>query len=444
MSVDKFKVIVVGGGPVGLTAAHALSRAGIDFVVLEHRASVTTDVGASLVLWPQGLRVLAQLGLRERLEGIGAELKRTKTMTADAYKYKETYALEAVKRNHGTRQTVFHRAHLLGVLYDSLSEADKARILTNKKVTDIARDEQGVTVSCNDGSSYYGQIVIGADGVHSKVRRSMRELAVKSGTSDINEEKPYISEYRALWGTFPRPTDLEPGDSIESHSTNVSIQCLTSYDRSWIFIYERLEKPTRDRVSYSQDDVEALAARCGDLPISETLKVKDVFPKRYTAGMANLEEGIVKHWSWNRLVLVGDACHKFTPNYGLGYNNGIQDVVVLVNELHQAMTLDRSGNSAPALSTLTNALSRYQAARIESLQEDYNSSASLTRMSAWKNWVYRLFDRYIFPSIPRFDEFMLTHVVAKGISDSFVFKFVDSKEQYQGTIPWKHSMKSPS
>lgn len=98
MSVDKFKVIVVGGGPVGLTAAHALSRAGIDFVVLEHRASVTTDVGASLVLWPQGLRVLAQLGLRERLEGIGAELKRTKTMTADAYKYKETYALEAVKR----------------------------------------------------------------------------------------------------------------------------------------------------------------------------------------------------------------------------------------------------------------------------------------------------------------------------------------------------------
>ncbi|KAI8949178.1 hypothetical protein F4801DRAFT_580722 [Xylaria longipes] len=98
MGLDKFKVIVVGGGPVGLTAVHALSRASIDFIVLEYRDSVTTDFGASLVLWPQGLRVLAQIALHERLQGIGAELDRTKTITADAYKYKETHALKAVKR----------------------------------------------------------------------------------------------------------------------------------------------------------------------------------------------------------------------------------------------------------------------------------------------------------------------------------------------------------
>ncbi|KAI0452446.1 hypothetical protein F5B21DRAFT_516079 [Xylaria acuta] len=428
MGLDKFKVIVAGGGPIGLTTAHALSRAGIDFVVPEHGVSVTTDdAGASLVLWPQGLRVLAQLGLRGRLEEIRAEMKCTKTMTADAYKYKETYALEAVKRNHGARQTVFHRAHLLRALYDSLSETDEARILTNKKVMDIAVTvlTVEVTVRCNDGSSYNGQIVIGADGVHSKVRQSMRELAVKSGTSDINEEKPYLSGYRVLWCTFPRQTGLEQGDSIESHGTDVSIQCLISHDRSRVFIYERLEKPTRDRVPYSQDDVEALAARYGGLPISETLKVKDVFSKRYMAGMANLEEGIVKHWSWNRLVLVGDACHEFTSTYGIGYKNGIQDVVVLVNELHQVMTLNRPGNSTPALGTLTDALSRYQAARMESL-----------------SWMFRLFDRYIFPSIPGFDEFMVTHVVAKEISKSFIFNFVNSKEYYQGTIPWKHVMAS--
>ncbi len=86
---DKFKVIVVGGGPAGLTAAHALSRAGIDYVVPEHRPSVTTDLGASLGLWPHGLRVLAQLGLLDRLQGIGAELLRTTTLTVDAHKHKE-------------------------------------------------------------------------------------------------------------------------------------------------------------------------------------------------------------------------------------------------------------------------------------------------------------------------------------------------------------------
>jgi 2-polyprenyl-6-methoxyphenol hydroxylase-like FAD-dependent oxidoreductase len=98
MTSENFKVIVVGGGPVGLTAAHALSRAGLDYIVLENRHSVTIDVGASLVLWPQGLRVLAQLGLLDRLREIGADLGHMKTVTLDAHKYKETGATETIKR----------------------------------------------------------------------------------------------------------------------------------------------------------------------------------------------------------------------------------------------------------------------------------------------------------------------------------------------------------
>ncbi|KAI8626482.1 hypothetical protein F5Y19DRAFT_446762 [Xylariaceae sp. FL1651] len=440
---EEFKAIVVGGGPVGLTAAHALSRAGINYVVLEHRHSVAIDVGASLVLWPQGLRVLAQLGLLERLKEIGVEILHSLILSLDGYKYKETWATHAVKENHGVRQTVFHRADLLSVLYDSLSEADKACILTNKKVTDIATNEHGVEVRCEDGSIHHGSIVIGADGVHSKVRRSMRELAIQSSASEINEEKPYLSEYRALWCTFPHQPGLTTGDTIEIHGTDASLQCINSRDRSWIFIYERLEKPTRDRVSYSQENIEALAARCGEFAISEHLKVKDVFPKRYTAGMANLEEGILEHWSWNRMVLVGDACHKFTPNQGLGFNNGIQDVVALVNELHGIMPVEQSGRTDLALDALAGAFSRYQDNRIELLQKDYNASASWTRMSAWRNWIYRLLDRYILPLIPGFDEFMLTNVLVGTMSESFVLNFVKSKEYFNGKIPWKYGIPPP-
>lgn len=97
MIQNNFKVIVVGGGPVGLTAAHILSRAGIEYIVLEQRASIQIDVGASLALWPQGLRVLSQLGLLEHLQELGEEMGRTTTVTLEGHKYKDTWATETMK-----------------------------------------------------------------------------------------------------------------------------------------------------------------------------------------------------------------------------------------------------------------------------------------------------------------------------------------------------------
>jgi 2-polyprenyl-6-methoxyphenol hydroxylase-like FAD-dependent oxidoreductase len=160
--------------------------------------------------------------------------------------------------------------------------------------------------------------------------------------------------------------------------------------------------------------------------------------------MANLEEGIVQHWSWDRIVLVGDACHKFTPNQGLGYNNGIQDVVALVNELHRSMAAHHSGGGSLSREALTSVFARYQSTRMELLQKDYKASAKYTRMSAWRNWMLWFLDRYIFPSIPGFDDFVLTRVVAGLISKSPVLDFVESEEPFQGKVPWKHAMKSPS
>lgn len=74
--MSDFKVIIIGAGPTGLTAAHALSKAGIDFVVLERRPQIVEDVGASLVLFPYNMRVLAQFGLLGKLQEIGHEVLR--------------------------------------------------------------------------------------------------------------------------------------------------------------------------------------------------------------------------------------------------------------------------------------------------------------------------------------------------------------------------------
>lgn len=78
MSSTNFKVIIVGGGPVGLTAANALTRAGIDFVLLESRSNIVIDAGSNLVLLPMGLRLLGQLGLLDAFNQVSSPLGQIK------------------------------------------------------------------------------------------------------------------------------------------------------------------------------------------------------------------------------------------------------------------------------------------------------------------------------------------------------------------------------
>ena len=85
MGANTFRVIVVGGGPVGLTAAHALDRAGIDFIVLERRPDVVIDAGSNLVLMPVGLRALSQLGLLDGLHAVSSPLSRIDRLDHDGH-----------------------------------------------------------------------------------------------------------------------------------------------------------------------------------------------------------------------------------------------------------------------------------------------------------------------------------------------------------------------
>jgi 2-polyprenyl-6-methoxyphenol hydroxylase-like FAD-dependent oxidoreductase len=94
--MPSFRVIIAGGGPAGLTAAHSLSKAGIDFVVLERRPEVLEDVGASLVILPHNIRVLSQFGLLPKLREIGHELLRASDFTKDGLA-RESWHLYRIK-----------------------------------------------------------------------------------------------------------------------------------------------------------------------------------------------------------------------------------------------------------------------------------------------------------------------------------------------------------
>jgi len=64
---DRLRVIIVGGGITGLTLAHSLHHSNIDYVVLEKREEIAPQVGASIVVLPNGARILDQLGILDHL-----------------------------------------------------------------------------------------------------------------------------------------------------------------------------------------------------------------------------------------------------------------------------------------------------------------------------------------------------------------------------------------
>ncbi|OTA91291.1 hypothetical protein M434DRAFT_13258 [Hypoxylon sp. CO27-5] len=453
MANGNFKVIVVGGGPVGLTMANALAKAGIDFVVLELRPAVAEDEGASLVLGPQSMRVLAQVGIIDCLKSIGMEVVELRINAAsNGYVHKRLPARDVSVPNHGGAAYMFNRAHLVRALYDGLSESDKSRVLTNKKVTDVSADASGVSVLCVDGTKYEGSIVIGADGVHSIVRKRMRELALKaSPTIDIDEENPFVSEYKTAWCSFPLQGDEKggpPGTVWWGHSKDHSVQYLLGNDRAWMFVYERLPAPTRESPRYTEEDTLAFIEKWRDLFICDNVQVKDVFPQRYHGGMTILQEGILKRWSWGRMVLVGDAAHKFTSNQGLGYNDGLDDTTILANQLYHVLhgpsqsdeTKRAENKDDPGLEALSTAFKRYQDGRMKDAKANLALSATTTRLSAWRNSFYWLFDWWARPYFPSWlDTWMVNYMFSERIRNGPVLDFVEAEEPFPaGSVPWKY------
>ncbi|KAK6837857.1 hypothetical protein PG987_006138 [Apiospora arundinis] len=78
-----FHAILVGGEPVGLTLAHTLGQADIDFTILDAREDLFVDEGASLILYPMTLRVYAQLGILDAVQKVSLPLRKTKVVTWD-------------------------------------------------------------------------------------------------------------------------------------------------------------------------------------------------------------------------------------------------------------------------------------------------------------------------------------------------------------------------
>ncbi|KXJ88101.1 hypothetical protein Micbo1qcDRAFT_214667 [Microdochium bolleyi] len=448
--------IVVGGGPVGLIAAHALSRAGIDFLLLESRPDIIINTGSDLVLNNTGMRVLNQLGLLDTLDTVSTTLNEIQRIDHKGNNIGHVNFLRHEKEFFGTAPCVLSRHDLTKVFYDSLPESTKARLHPNKRVATITSNanDDGVIITCKDGSTFETRLVIAADGAHSIVRQQMRDLTISHNASlpadatpaPVNEEQPYLTTFRCLWVRMPSVPSIPVGTTSETHGPGATTQLFAADDTTVTGVYERLDTPTKERVRWTQADQDACIAKWGHLPIAKgsAVTLGEAYAARTEAGLVSLEEGVVDNWSFDgRVVLTGDSAHKFTPSTGAGCNNGIVDIVALVNELYTVLPSSASAESAartPTKVDVAAALQRYQRKRHAAVVSGCAISGNATKAATWADWPTSMVDRYLI-SIQFLQRYMAGKAARQATAKTPVFEFIEGEDRAGGSVPWVKKMK---
>ncbi|KAJ5309707.1 uncharacterized protein N7443_002168 [Penicillium atrosanguineum] len=398
MESKGFKVIIVGGSIAGLTLAHTLSRIGIDYVVLEKREYVAPKEGASILILPHGGRILEQLGLFKIIEQSSEPLHTAHIHFPDGFEHTNT-SPGVFNDRFGLPLAFLERQKMLEILFDNLP--DKSKILCGKKITQIEDFEDAVTVHTDDGNMYKGDLVVGADGVHSRVRAEMWRLAEETKPSVISaaERKSMTVQYVCAFGISSDVAGLVPGEQVCSFNDGRSFLTFPGKDgRVFWFLVKKLEQkhPYSHAPRFSSKDVEPICRPFMNDKILENVRFSDLWTLKKACSVIALEENVFQTWGYRRIVCIGDSMHKMTPNTGEGANCAIEDVAALANMLNaRGVTNGRLCKlSTEELSTLFEDYSKTRFDRISSI---YNISRLVVRLHIRDTLLLRLLGRYYMP-----------------------------------------------
>ncbi|MFF8035645.1 FAD-dependent monooxygenase [Streptomyces sp. NPDC016626] len=301
---------VVGGGIGGLAAALALHRRGWHVEVLE-RAPEFTEIGAGISLWPNALRALEVLGLAGTVRSRGAVESAGAVRDHRGRRLSRTDNAE-VERRFGRPLVVLHRADLLRALAEALPGD---RLLPGSEVSAV-RDDGGHPVVGHRGGESRPDLVVGADGLRSTVRRRLWPDA----------PGPRYAGYTA-WRMVTRPLAEPPGEGTVTWGRGERFGCtVLPGGRMYCFATASLPPGTPSEPAEHAE----LLRRFGSWP--------DPVPALLAAVP---EDAVLRHDLYDlpplpsfvrgRVALLGDAAHAMTPNLGQGACQALEDAVVLAH-----------------------------------------------------------------------------------------------------------------
>ncbi|GIJ27692.1 FAD-dependent oxidoreductase [Micromonospora qiuiae] len=311
---DVRTAIIIGGGIAGPVAALALKRAGIAATVYEAYPSTADGIGGTLALAPNGVAALRIVGADQLVTDIGTPIHRT--VLAIGANRVDLPVLTGVPPLR-----VVHRNALSGVLHQR-AVAEGVPIAYGKRLAAARETATGVTAEFADGTAASADILIGADGVHSTVRRLIDPQAPGPRYTGVlgfeSVAKHAVSaEPGTMTFTFGRRGYYlywpEPGGGTRWGAN-------LPQDRPMSLAEARAVRPDewlhRLRAVYGDDDPGAALIRTSDpeeLRVSGSLHIMPPVP----------------HWHRGRMVLVGDAVHAPSNSSGQGASLAVESAVQL-------------------------------------------------------------------------------------------------------------------
>ncbi|KAJ5051473.1 uncharacterized protein L3040_001250 [Drepanopeziza brunnea f. sp. 'multigermtubi'] len=340
-----FGIIVVGGGVGGLAAAIGLRRKGHHVAVLES-TSVLQTLGGSLMIPPNAARVLDAYGIWETFKNAEPVPRGNTTFRWEDGSVLEEVNYDAMEAAFGYPVMAIPRAKYQRLLYDLALEMG-VEVGLSCRIRSI--DESVPSVTLEDGETISGDLIVGADGINSTVRRS---VLAGMDVQPIPESIAYQCNISGkAMRNDPLTAELMEGGAIHSwYGPGRQMICgpdsSGSYYRMTLIFYPSSTDPTVQSLdtlaanstsSFRKGSVEAMQ-QCVSMfeprvrKFVSLVKPEDCFIWKI-AHLPPLETWVSES---GKVAILGDAAHALVPHLGAGAASAVEDGAVLAECISQA------------------------------------------------------------------------------------------------------------
>ncbi len=352
------KVLIVGAGIGGLTAAIALHAKGIDVEIYEAAPQLPAS-GTALGLASNATKVLRALGIDLGSGECGRALEHFELRTARG-KLIRALPIQSITAELGDPIISIHRSDLMRVLLDA---ADDTPIRFRAEIVDFEVGDQGVRATCADGCGVQADVLIGADGIRSTIRSK-----IAGDASPI--ECGYVFWLSTVAFAHPR---VVPGYAGHYWGKGQRFG-LIDIGGGRVYWWGSKNMPVAQARAWSGRRTEILAAFDGWAP--EVIEVIERTPDHAIVSVPAQDRPFLEQWGSGPVSLLGDAAHPMQTSLSQGASSAVEDGYVLAEAIARV--------SDPVA-----ALRKYEDMRRERTRMLVRSSRRFSKLEQMQNPVVR-------------------------------------------------------